>query len=471
MIAAQPVEQQDFVQPVEEFRPEAGAHDLHHLPARGVDRLARRQRGEEFAAQIGGHDDQDVAEIDRPALAVGQPAVVEHLEQDVEHVRVGFLDLVEQQDAVGPPAHRLGQRAALVVADIARRGADQAGDGVLLHIFRHVDAHHRVLVVEQEFGQRAGQLRLADAGRPEEQEAADRPVRVLQAGAGAAHGVGDGADRLVLADDPGPDRRFHLEQLLALAFEHLVDRDAGPARDDGGDDLGADLLVEHPALGRVAVAQPAFQFRDAAVFDLGRPGEIAGPLGLLQLDSGLIERFLELLGIGDFLLLGLPDRGQVGAFLLEPVQFAGQLAEPLARAVVALFLQRLLLDLELDDPAVEFVDLVGLGIDLHAQPRRGLVHQVDRLVGQEAVGDVAAGQGGGRDQRRIGDAHAVVQLVFLLQAAQDGDGVLHRRLADEDRLEAPGQRGVLLDMLAVFVQRRGADAVQRAAGERRLEHV
>ena len=38
-----------------------------------------------------------------------------------------------------------------------------------------------------------------------------------------------------------------------------------------------------------------------------------------------------------------------------------------------------------------------------------------------------------------------------------------RRLADQDLLEAALQRGVLLDVLAVFVERGGADAVQLAA--------
>ena len=46
-----------------------------------------------------------------------------------------------------------------------------------------------------------------------------------------------------------------------------------------------------------------------------------------------------------------------------------------------------------------------------------------------------------------------------------------RGLADQDLLEAPLQRRVLLDVLAVFVQRGRADAMQLAARQRRLEHV
>ncbi len=65
----------------------------------------------------------------------------------------------------------------------------------------------------------------------------------------------------------------------------------------------------------------------------------------------------------------------------------------------------------------------------------------------------------------------MVGLVALLQAAQDRDRVGDRRLADVDRLETPLERGVLLDVLAVLVERRRADRAQLAARQHRLEHV
>ena len=64
-----------------------------------------------------------------------------------------------------------------------------------------------------------------------------------------------------------------------------------------------------------------------------------------------------------------------------------------------------------------------------------------------------------------------MRLVALLQAAQDRDRVRNGRLADEDRLEAPLEGRVLLDVLPVLVERRRADAAQLAAGEHRLEQV
>jgi hypothetical protein len=95
---------------------------------------------------------------------------------------MGLLHLVEQHDAVGAAADRLGELAALLVPDVARRRADEPRYGVAFLVLAHVDPHDRPLVVEQVVRERAGELRLADPGRPEEQEGADRTVRIAQPG-------------------------------------------------------------------------------------------------------------------------------------------------------------------------------------------------------------------------------------------------------------------------------------------------
>ena len=99
----------------------------------------------------------------------------------------------------------------------------------------------------------------------------------------------------------------------------------------------------------------------------------------------------------------------------------------------------------------------------------GLVDEVDGLVGQEPVADVAVGQVRRRHQRVVGEADPVVRLVAVAEALQDLDGVRHRRLVDVDRLEPPLERRVLLEVLAVLVAGGGADRLQLAAGEHRLE--
>ena len=101
------------------------------------------------------------------------------------------------------------------------------------------------------------------------------------------------------------------------------------------------------------------------------------------------------------------------------------------------------------------LDLAQVGRRRHAldaQAAAGLVDEVDGLVGQEAVGDVAVGQVGRGDERLVGDRDPVVGLVPVAEALEDLDRVGQRRLVDLDRLEAALEGGVLLDVLAVLVE-------------------
>ncbi len=106
---------------------------------------------------------------------------------------------------------------------------------------------------------------------------------------------------------------------------------------------------------------------------------------------------------------------------------------------------------------------------LDPHPRAGLVDQVDRLVGQEAVGDVAVGELGGGAEGVVVDRHPVVLFVALAQPFEDLDRVLGRGLVDLDLGEAALQRRVALEVLAVLVERRRADRLQLAAGQGRLQ--
>jgi hypothetical protein len=129
------------------------------------------------------------------------------------------------------------------------------------------------------------------------------------------------------------------------------------------------------------------------------------------------------------------------------------------------------LDLHLRDLALEPVDVGGLALDLHLDAAGGLVDEVDRLVGQGPVADVAGGEHGRGHTRLVGDLDAVVGLVLLLDPPQDLRWCLDRRLLDQHRLEAPLERLVLLEVLAVLVEGGGADRPQLTAREGGLEHV
>ena len=204
---------------------------------------------------------------------------------------------------------------------------------------------------------------------------------------------------------------------------------------------------------------------------LARLLQVAAALRLFEFDPRLVEVFLDPRFGVDLVAFVLPARGQLARLLFEFGQFLAQVFEPVLRRGVGFLLQRLFLDPQLDDAAVEVLDFLGLAFNFHADAAGGLVHQVDRLVGQEAVLDIAVGQLRRSDDRAIGDAHTVVQFVLVLDAAQDRYRVLDAGLVDENRLEAPLQRGVLLDIFLVFVERGRADAMQFAAAERGLEQI
>ena len=139
-------------------------------------------------------------------------------------------------------AHGLGQLAALLEADVAWRRADQAR----LTLWRSMNSLMSILMSASSLpnmnsASALASSRLADAGGAEEDERADRALGILEPGAGAADGLGDRVDRLVLADDPLVQRVLHVQQPLGLLLGDARDRDAGPHRHDLGDVLFGDL--------------------------------------------------------------------------------------------------------------------------------------------------------------------------------------------------------------------------------------
>ena len=240
-------------------------------------------------------------------------------------------------------------------------------------------------------------------------------LRVREPGARAPQRVRDRLDRLVLADHPVVEALLHVDQLLDLALHQLRDRDPGPAADDLGDVLLGHLLgqqraalVERAGALLAARRRPRSSSGISPYCELRRALEVVLALGLLELPAGLVEVLDRGLALVDRRLLGLPARLQLGGGLVEVGELGLDRLAARLRGVVLLALQRLALDLELEDATVDLVDLDRRGLDLHLQPRGGLVDQVDRLVGEEAVGDVALRECRGGDDRRVGDADAVV---------------------------------------------------------------
>ena len=142
LFLAQWLEDHHFVDAVEEFGAEGLAQAFHEaVTLRLFDGIfagakpAGHGTAQHIGAYIGGHDPDGVLRIHGVALGVGQAARIKDLQEEVEDLRMGFFNLVEQHHAVWATAQFSRQLPFLVIADIARRRADHARDGVLLHVF------------------------------------------------------------------------------------------------------------------------------------------------------------------------------------------------------------------------------------------------------------------------------------------------------------------------------------------------
>jgi len=284
-------------------------------------------------------------------------------------------------------------------------------------------------------------------------------------------------DGLLLPDDSLLQALLHADELGHLGLHHARDGDARPAGHHVGHVLGLDFFLEHlvavldAGKRRLFLLQFLVELHEATVTDLGGLREIARTLGVELLVLQFFNLRLDGLDALDHLALVRPVLLLLVALGREGVDLSFELLQVLQGPGVCLVFQRLPLDLELQDPALQRVDLGGQAVQLDPQARGCLVDEIDRLVGQKPVADVAVRQGCRGHDSRVLDPHAVVHLVAFLEPAQDGDGVLHRGLLDQHGLESALQGRVLLDVLAVLVQGRRADAAQLAPGQGRLEHV
>ena len=79
-----------------------------------------------------------------------------------------------------------------------------------------------------------------------------------------------------------------------------------------------------------------------------------------------------------------------------------------------------------------------------------LIEDINCLVWQEAILDVAARKRNGSLDSSLGVVDMVVLLVAVLKAMDDRNGVVVVWLADVDRLETPLKCSVLLDMFTIL---------------------
>ena len=89
------MENDDIINAIEELRAEL-LREPYRAPPLPVRRVIRPPASwMQLAADIAGHYDKRIAEIHGAAMAIGEPPLVQQLQQDVEDVSVRLFDFVE----------------------------------------------------------------------------------------------------------------------------------------------------------------------------------------------------------------------------------------------------------------------------------------------------------------------------------------------------------------------------------------
>ena len=120
---------------------------------------------------VGGHHQYHVTEVRFASVVIGQRTVVHHLQQNIEHVRVRFLDFVQQQHRMWMLDDRISQQTALIKTNVSRRRTNQTADGMAFHILGHIKAQK---LNAQSFRKLYRHLCFPDPGRAGKQERTDR---------------------------------------------------------------------------------------------------------------------------------------------------------------------------------------------------------------------------------------------------------------------------------------------------------
>ena len=162
-------------------------------------------------------------------------------------------------------------------------------------------------------------------------------------------------------------------------------------------------------------------------------------------------------------------------FPLGDVKVAQQLLLKVAQAgrlLEILVLDHLVLRLfDLLHFPFEVDDLLGDVNVRQVDPCTRFVENVNGLVREETVGDVPVAQADGSIDGLVAVADTVMLFILVLDVRQDLDRFIDGGRIHHDLLEPAVERTVLFDVLAVFVQRCGSDALELPARERRLKHV
>ena len=190
------------------------------------------------------------------------------------------------------------------------------------------------------------------------------------------------------------ERIIEVEQFFPFAGHHLGDRNASPAADDGGDIFFAYFFLQELRIFMFCqelflVVQLFLQFRQFAVFQFRRLGQVVVPFGFGHFVLYGIHFLLDGLCAQDGLLFFIPFFLELCFLGLQFFFLFRNLCQAFLGGVVCFLVQGLFFDFQLHNLMADFVERCRHGFDFRTQLSCGFIDQVDGFIRQETVGNVA----------------------------------------------------------------------------------
>ncbi len=236
------LENNDIVDTVQKFRSEQTMHLFHHARfnelivlcffiSAGIKAETLRTH-DLLGASIGRHDDDRILKGNRSTLGIGNVSIVQHLQQNIQHIRMSLFNFIKKNNRIGISTHLFAELSSLVIADIAWRGTDHFRNAVLLHVFGHIDTDKIGFRSKHRLGQCLTELRFSHACRAKEHEGANRALRILQTYAASTNGSGHCGHSFRLSDHTTMKGFFKVHQSLRFSLRELFYRNSSPLRNN-----------------------------------------------------------------------------------------------------------------------------------------------------------------------------------------------------------------------------------------------
>src|SRR5262249_43978469 len=139
---------------------------------------------------------------------------------------------------IGHLADSFRELSTLVMASISRWRADKFGDGVFLHILRHIETDQAFVASGKELGRSLAKFCFAHSRRAQEKAAHFRLSPLAQSGLGAPNRICKHGDSFLLAIDTLSQHIFDVQELFPLVFSEPRNRNSAQITESLPDMVG-----------------------------------------------------------------------------------------------------------------------------------------------------------------------------------------------------------------------------------------